>query len=189
VSELRANGKDDKAIQHSLIALVVYQGEAEKEGFSSSEDRAAFAVFAGIQCAYQLGATPKHPPGFDAPPPAPILDTLAVKDVPATTELSVKITGNRWESYDTMDSGHLTKSTKLFVSGTLTNTSTVLVTVTKMSANGYSKDRIGVADGSDYTIGNAEIAPTEIVKFKMVLADAKKAVRFLVVTPYIAAAQ
>jgi hypothetical protein len=189
VSELRAKGKDDKAIQGSLIALVVYQGEAEKEGYISSDDQTAFAVFAGLQCAYRLGATPKHPPGFDTPPPVPVLDSLAVKDAPATTELAVKITSNRWESYNTNDSGRSTKSNELFVAGTLTNTSTVPVTVTKMSASGFSKDRILVGYGSDYTIGSAEIAPSETVKFKMLLVDAQKTIRFVVVTPYIAATQ
>ena len=182
LSTLRANGKDDKAILNSLCDWIFDQQEAQKEEFTSSSDVALFVVLAGAECAYRLGYTPKHPPGFDAP----TLDPVAIKDTPATTKVVVKITGNRWEPYDRYDSGQPTKSNKLFVSGTLTNTSAVSVTITKMIASGYGKDQTVLVNGSDYTIGNAEIVPGDTVKFKMVLADAHKAIRFVVVTPYVA---
>jgi hypothetical protein len=182
LATLRANGKDDQAILNSLCDWIFDQREAQKEGITSSSDVALFVVLAGAECAYQLGYTPRHPPGFNAS----TLDPVAIKDAPATSKLVVKITGNRWESYETNDSGHLTKSNKLFVSGTLTNTSAVSVTITKMVARGYGKNQTVLVNGSDYTIGNAEIVSGDTVIFKMVLADAQKAVRFVVVTPYVA---
>jgi hypothetical protein len=41
--------------------------EAQKEGYTSSNDVAIFVVLAGAECEYQLGAVPKLPPAFRDP--------------------------------------------------------------------------------------------------------------------------
>ena len=41
--------------------------EAQKEGYTSSNDVAIFVVLAGAECEYQLGTAAKHPPAFREP--------------------------------------------------------------------------------------------------------------------------
>jgi len=121
-----------------------------------------------------LGATPKHPPGFDNPTPAPIpaseqADLKALESSVPAASMAVKITSNRW-----------TPDKALIATGTLTNTSAVPVTVTKMVATGFdgNQNLVAVAHGlpgdGSFTIANAEIAPGATVIFKVALSDEKK---------------
>jgi hypothetical protein len=81
--------------------------------------------------------------------------------IPITNVISA-ITSNRW----TTDA--------LIVSGTLTNTSTVAVRITGIDARGFNQDQKMVVGGSDYTIVNNDLAPGEVVSFKVALKDAAK---------------
>lgn len=69
---MQQSGDDPTAIQDYINVIQ----EAQKEGYTSLDDVATYVVIAGAQCEYQLGATPKHPPGFDNPVPAPAPATI-----------------------------------------------------------------------------------------------------------------
>ena len=81
------------------------------------------------------------------------------------------ITGNRW----TPDA--------LIVSGTLTNTSSVAVLITGINAKGFNQDQKMVSEGSDFTIVQNDLAPGEVVNFKVALKDGTKQVKFVTVLP------
>jgi hypothetical protein len=179
---MQQSGDDPTAIQDYINMIQ----EAQKEGYTSLDDVATFVVIAGAQCEYQLGATPKHPPGFDNPTPAPIpaseqADLKALESSVPAASMAVKITSNRW-----------TPDKALIATGTLTNTSAVPVTVTKVVATGFdgNQNLVAVAHGlpgdGSFTIANAEIAPGATVIFKVALSDEKKVIRFVTATPYIA---
>jgi hypothetical protein len=112
--------------------------------------------------------------------PVTVVEGPTESDVPATS-MAAKITSNRW-----------TSNKALIATGTLTNTSAVQVTVTKVVANGFdgNQNLVAVAHGlpedGSFTIGNAEIAPGATVIFKVALSDEKKVIRFVTATPYIA---
>ena len=93
----------------------------------------------------------------------------------------MKLTNNRW-----------TADRVLIVTGTLTNTNPVPVTVAKIIATGFDKGRNAVAGDSgssteaSYPIGDAEIAAGAVVVFEISLRDAKKVIRFVKATPFLA---
>jgi hypothetical protein len=112
----------------------------------------------------------------DLSPPA-----AAESNSDPATKLVVQLTNNHW-----------TADRVLIVTGTLTNTNAVPVKVTKIIATGFDQQRNAVADGSgssqeaSYTIGNAEIAAGAAAVFEVALSDAKKVIRFVKTTPYVA---
>jgi hypothetical protein len=105
--------------------------------------------------------TSTAPESTAAPTPAESIPTNVIS----------AITGNRW----TPDA--------LIVSGTLTNTSTVVVLITGIDAKGFNQDQKMVIEGSDFTIVHNDLAPGETVKFKVALKDDAKQVRFVKVLP------
>ena len=102
-----------------------------------------------------------------APNPAAV--PTPVESVP--TNVVSAITKNRW----TADS--------LIVSGTLTNASAVAVLITGVDARGFDEHQKMVARGSDYTIVHNDLAPGEIVNFKVALKDDGKQVRSVELIP------
>jgi hypothetical protein len=104
--------------------------------------------------------------------PAAVSDNnvAPVEPLPSTNVVSV-ITSNRW-------SGDV-----LIVSGTLTNTSTVVVLITGIDAKGFNQDQKMVIEGSDFTIVHNDLAPGQVVNFKVALKDGAKQVRFVKVLP------
>jgi hypothetical protein len=98
-------------------------------------------------------------------PPAPAVDALAASNVVSS------ITKNRWTAES------------LIVSGTLTNTSTVAVLITGIDAKGYDQDQKMVTRGSDFTIVRKDLAPGDVVNFKVALKDDAKQVKFVRVMP------
>ena len=60
---MQENGVDPTAIRDYIDVTQ----EAQKEGYTSSNDVAIFVVLAGAECEYQLGAAPKLPPAFRDP--------------------------------------------------------------------------------------------------------------------------
>jgi hypothetical protein len=100
-----------------------------------------------------------------APASVPVAEPL-----PGTNVVSA-ITGNRW----TPDA--------LIVSGTLTNTSAVAVLITGIDAKGFNQDQKMVIEGSDFTIVHNDLAPGEVVNFKIALKDGTKQVKFVKVLP------
>jgi hypothetical protein len=102
------------------------------------------------------------------PTPAPA--EAVIQATPSTNVVSA-ITGNRWTS-DT-----------LIVSGTLTNTSTVVVLITGIDSKGFNQDQKMVVEGSAYTIVHNDLAPGQTVNFKVALKDGEKQVKFVKVTP------
>jgi hypothetical protein len=99
--------------------------------------------------------------GVSAPAPA---DPLPTKGVSA-------ITSNRW----TGDA--------VIVSRTPTKTSTVAVRITGIDARGFNQNQEMVVGGSDFTIVHNDLAPGEVVNFKVALKDAAKQVKFVKVMP------
>jgi hypothetical protein len=101
-------------------------------------------------------------------------------DSDPATKLVVAFTGNRW-----------TTDKLLIATGTLTNTNSMPVTITRIIATGFDKQQNVVAGGpgspeqADYTIGDAEISPGATAIFKVALSDPKKAIRFVKATPLI----
>ena len=95
----------------------------------------------------------------------------AVTQATPSTNVVSMITGNRWTS-DT-----------LIVSGTLTNTSTVVVLITGIDSKGFNQDQKIVVEGSAYTIVHNDLAPGQTVNFKVALKDGEKQVKFVKVTP------
>jgi hypothetical protein len=87
------------------------------------------------------------------------------------TNVISAITGDRWTSES------------LIVSGTLTNSSAVAVQITGIDAIGFNKDQKIVTRGSDFTIFNSDMAPGEVVNFKVELKDDAKQVKFVQVFP------
>jgi hypothetical protein len=106
-------------------------------------------------------ATPTAPESVAAPTPAESLRTNVIS----------AITGKRWTSE------------ALIVSGTLTNASTVGVLVTGIDAKGFNQDQKMVTQGSDFTIVHKDLAPGEVVNFKVALKDDAKQVRFVKALP------
>lgn len=100
-----------------------------------------------------------------APASVPVVETLPVTNVVSA------ITENRW----TADA--------LIVSGTLTNTSTVAVQITGIDAKGFDQHQKIVIGGSDFTIVHNDLAPGEVVNFKVALKDGTKQVKFVKVLP------
>jgi hypothetical protein len=82
-----------------------------------------------------------------------------------------EITSNRWSG------------DALIVSGTLTNTSAVAVLITGIDAKGFNQDQKMVIEGSDFTIVHDDLAPGEVVNFKIALKDGTKQVKFVKVLP------
>jgi hypothetical protein len=109
-----------------------------------------------------------------APTPEPPIAQSArvpVAETRPTTNVVSAITDNRW----TPDA--------LIVSGTLTNTSTVAVLITGIDAKGFNQDQKMVIEGSDFTIVHNDLAPGEVVNFKVALKDDTKQVKFVKVLP------
>ncbi len=105
----------------------------------------------------------------------------APSDPDLTKKLIVEFTNNRW-----------TAEKVLIATGTLTNTNTVPVTVTRIIATGFDKQQNVVAGGAgfpqeaSYSIGDTEINAGATVIFKVALSDPKKAIRFVRARPLIA---
>lgn len=112
----------------------------------------------------------------DLTPPA-----AAESNTDPATKLLVQLTDNHW-----------TADRVLIVTGTLTNTNAVPVTITKIMATGFDKQRKVVAGDpgpsqeASYTIRDAEIGAGGAVDFEVDLSDAKKVIRFVKTTPYVA---
>jgi hypothetical protein len=104
-------------------------------------------------------------------PAAPNTAAAPTSTSSTVTNVVSAITKNRW----TTDS--------LIVSGTLTNTSTVAVSITGIDARGFNQDQKMVTRGSDFTIFHNDLAPGEIVNFKVALKDDAKKVKFVQVMP------
>lgn len=107
--------------------------------------------------------TPEAP--VAQPAPASVAETLPVTNVVSA------VTGNHW----TTDA--------LIVAGTLTNTSTVPVLITGIDAKGFNQDQKFVARGSDFTVLHNDLAPGEVVNFKVALKDGAKQVKFVKLEP------
>jgi hypothetical protein len=60
---MQENGDDPTAIRDYIVVTQ----EAQKEGYTSSNDVTIFVVLAGAECEYQLGAASKRPPAFRDP--------------------------------------------------------------------------------------------------------------------------
>jgi hypothetical protein len=90
---------------------------------------------------------------------------------PPRTKVVAAITENRW------------KGDTLVVSGTLTNSSAVAVLVTSIGAKEFNQDQEMVVWGSDFTIDHDELAPGDVVNFKVALKDGTKQVKFVKVLP------
>ena len=111
----------------------------------------------------------------DLTPPA-----AAESNTDPATKLVVQLTDNHW-----------TADRLLIVTGTLTNTSAVPVTITKIIATGFDKQRNvvpgeGSSPEASYTIRDAEIAAGAATDFEVALSDAKKVIRFVKTTPCVA---
>ncbi len=106
------------------------------------------------------------------PAPATVSDNNAApfEPIPSTNVISA-ITGNRWTS------------DALIVSGTLTNTSMVEVLITGIGAKGFNQDQKMVIEGSAFTVVHNDLAPGQVVKFKIALKDDTKQVKFVKVLP------
>jgi hypothetical protein len=106
--------------------------------------------------------------------------TAAESTPDPATKLVVHLTDNHW-----------TADGVLIVTGTLTNTNAVPVTVTKIIAAGFDKQRNVVAGDpvssqeASYAIEDAEIAAGAAVDFEVDLSDTKKVIRFVKTTPYV----
>jgi hypothetical protein len=98
-----------------------------------------------------------------APTPTPCLIT--------PTNVVSAITSNRWSG------------DALIVSGTLTNASTVAVLITGIDGKGFDQDQKMVIRGSDFTVAHNDLAPGEVVNFKVALKDGTKQVKFVKVEP------
>jgi len=105
----------------------------------------------------------------------PTVERTPVETAPAvalpTTNVVSAITKNRW----TADS--------LIISGTLTNKSTVAVLIKGVEAKGFDQNQKMVGEGSDFTIVHDDLAPGEVVNFKVALEDKTKQIKFVKVTP------
>jgi hypothetical protein len=110
-----------------------------------------------------------------------ILPPAAESNTDPATKLVVQIVNNRW-----------TADRVLIVKGTLTNTNAMPVTVTKIIATGFDKQRKvvagdpGFSEEAGYTIGEAEIAAGATVNFEVPLRDVNEAIRFVKTTPFLA---
>jgi hypothetical protein len=71
----------------------------------------------------------------------------------------------------------------LIVSGTLTNSSEVAVQITGIYSKGFNKDQKMVTEDSAFTIVHNDLAPGEVVNFKVALKDGAKQVKFVKVLP------
>lgn len=91
----------------------------------------------------------------------------------SSTNVVSAITGNRW-AHDA-----------LIVSGTLTNTGAVAVQISNMDAIGFDEHQKWVTKGSDFTIVHNDLAPGEVVNFKVALEDKGKQIKFVKVTPHV----
>jgi hypothetical protein len=100
-----------------------------------------------------------------APASVPVYETR-----PLTNVVSA-ITKNRW----TADA--------LIVSGTLTNSSAVAVQITGIYSKGFNKDQKMVTEDHSFTIVHNDLAPGEVVNFKVALKDDAKKVKFVQVLP------
>jgi hypothetical protein len=87
------------------------------------------------------------------------------------TKVVSAITSNHWTS------------DALIVSGTLTNTSTVTVLITGIDAKGFNQDKKMVIQGSDFTVVHNDLAPGQVVNFKVALKDGTKQVKFVKLEP------
>jgi hypothetical protein len=106
-----------------------------------------------------------------APTPTPSPETKTAPAAPPATTVVSAITGNRWTAE------------ALIVSGTLTNSSAVAVQITGIDAKGFNRDQEMVTRGSDFTIVHDDLAPGEVVNFKVALKDDTKQVKFVKVLP------
>jgi hypothetical protein len=108
------------------------------------------------------------------------MTVTAASDTDPATKLVVAFTGNRW-----------TTDKRLIATGTLTNTNSMPVTITRIIATGFDKQQNvvtggpGAPDEAVYTIGDPEIAAGATAIFKVALNDPKKAIRFVKATPLI----
>jgi hypothetical protein len=64
-----------------------------------------------------------------------------------------------------------------------TSTSAVAVLITGIDAKGFNQDQKMVIEGSDFTIVHNDLAPGEVVNFKLALRDGTKQVKFVKVLP------
>ena len=119
---------------------------------------------------YNTGPSEPIPVPVTSPVKQAPVETAPVIELPPTNVISA-ITGNRW----TPDA--------LIVSGTLTNTSTVAVQITGMDAIAFDEHQKMVTRSSDFTIVHNDLAPGEVVNFKVSLKDGTKQVKFVKVLP------
>jgi hypothetical protein len=105
-------------------------------------------------------------------PEAVIATTLVpVAETLPMTNVLPAITSNRWSG------------DALIVSGTLTNASTVPVLIKGIDAKGFDQNQKMIARGSDFTVVHNDLAPGEVVNFKVALKDGTKQVKFVEVLP------
>jgi hypothetical protein len=145
--------------------------QAIRLGFSSEEEIQAFTRGAiletnRIRPILENTGRSESPAPVTSPVKQAPVETAPVIELPPTNVISA-ITGNRW----TPDA--------LIVSGTLTNTSTVAVEITGIDAKGFNQDQKMVIGSSDFTIVHNNLAPGEVVNFKVALKDNAKLVKFV----------
>ena len=58
-----------------------------------------------------------------------------------------------------------------------------MVLITGIGAKGFNQDQKLVIEGSDFTIVHNDLAPGQVVKFKIALKDDTKQVKFVKVLP------
>jgi hypothetical protein len=87
------------------------------------------------------------------------------------TNVVSAITSNRWSG------------DALIVTGTLTNTSTIAVLITGIDSLGFDQDQKIVDRSSDFAILHNDLAPGEVVNFKIALKDGGKQIKFVKVLP------
>jgi hypothetical protein len=119
--------------------------------------------YAGLDSGREAGATNPTAKEIAVAPPT--------QDDPPQTNVVSAITENHW----TADA--------LIVSGTLTNASKVAVLITGIDAKGFNQDQKMIIRGSDFTIVHNDLAPAEVVNFKVALKDGSKQVKFVKVQP------
>ena len=107
---------------------------------------------------------------ISTPTPAPTPETqyapasVPVYETRPSTNVVSEITKIRWTA------------NALIVSGTLTNSSEVAVQITGIYSKGFNKDQKMVTEDSAFTIVHNDLAPGEVVNFKVALKDGAKQV-------------
>ena len=143
---------------------------AVASGYTSREEITAFSAYLFMEVYRDLIARGLVEPLDKKVVQQMTARTAVVEEIPSTS-VTCAITNNSWSGG------------ALIVSGTLTNTNAVPVTIAKISTTGFDKKRKPVIAGSDYTMVHNDLAPGETVNFKVALKDGTKKIRFVKVTP------